>query len=248
MGRRENKVEHIAAIFAHPDDEIVVMGVLHKLKLKGHKIHFMCATHGEAGHYRNKIEGDYRTLSEVRQAEYQAVCLAFGSDGITHFDWGDGQSQNWHQHHPIRAIQDYVIKHRISSVITFDKQGGNGHPDHQMISKLVSAAIDLPVLHVSLFKKSLIKKLLWFLPVKKKNKLVNKMGTDDKFVDFVVKLNSDELQKKIQLIKCHHSQFPDEKGRYYKLPPILLKRMMKYECYQLSKPKDKDYFERLIHE
>ncbi len=234
----ENKLTSIVGVFAHPDDEFIIAGFLVRAISKGTKVHLICATRGEAGKIHNPIVTK-ENMKEVRTKEIEKVCDVLGVSSLHFLDLPDGESDTWIDYKPIERIIAIFNQIKPDLILTFDRNGGNGHPDHKEISRLTKIAYethksneDVRLYHVTKFPHSFLKKRLWMLPKKTKEKILNKLTVIDSEVSTIVKLNNKELKKKLKIIDCYKSQFPDEKGRYYKLPYFVLKRIAKYECYE----------------
>lgn len=234
----------IVGVFAHPDDEISMAGLLGREVDRGTNVHLICATRGEAGRIRNNIVGN---ISDIRTKEIKECCRILGVSSLNFLEVRDGKAETWVAENVEEKLDTLLKKINPDVIITFDKNGGNGHPDHKEISRLTQNVFNRindgnkKLYFVSLFPKSFMKKKLFLLPLPKnlKENFYRKFTVDDNKVSFMLKLNRKELKKKLNLVNCYRSQFPDEKGRYYKVPLSIFKRFAKYECF---------YCESLQHE
>lgn len=226
----------IVGVFAHPDDEISVAGLLGRAVDRGMNVHLICATRGEGGKIRNNIVGN---ISDIRTKEIKECCKILGVSSLNFLEVRDGKAETWIDENAEEKLDTLLKMINPDVIITFDRNGGNGHPDHKEISRLTKNVLNkvnnenIKIYHTSLFPKSLIQKKLFLIPLPKslKYNLIRKFTVNDNQVSFMLKLNRKELKKKLNLVNCYRSQFPDEKGRYYKVPLSIFKRFAKYECF-----------------
>ncbi|GBB94463.1 hypothetical protein RclHR1_02360021 [Rhizophagus clarus] len=88
------------------------------------QIHLLCLSIGnESG------------LGEIRRNELKSSCMILGIDIeniniIDHPSLQDGPKNNWNPILISDIINDYVTKHKIDIIITFDEKGVSSHPNH----------------------------------------------------------------------------------------------------------------------
>ncbi|RIA83887.1 Carbohydrate Esterase Family 14 protein [Glomus cerebriforme] len=125
----KNKVQlnerKILLIISHPDDECMFFGpTLLFLQNRKNQIHVLCLSIGnESG------------LGEIRKNELKSSCKILGIDTenvniIDHSLLQDGPKINWSHSLISSIISDYVTKHKIEIIITFDEKGVSSHPNH----------------------------------------------------------------------------------------------------------------------
>lgn len=73
---------------------------------------------------------------------------------------------------------------------------------------------------------------------------MKKATTKDENVTAVIKLTKTEAKKKFLALGKHKSQFPDENGKYYRMPKILFKVLSKYECYSILDEDNKESYNK----
>jgi N-acetylglucosamine malate deacetylase 1 len=122
----------ILAIGAHPDDCDFGAGGLGALCARaGHRVHFVAATNGDAGHY----EMGGAPLARRRRAEAQAAGAVIGID-YTVLDNHDGELEPSlaNRRTFVRLIRetkpDLILTHRLNDY----------HPDHRYTAQLVQDA------------------------------------------------------------------------------------------------------------
>lgn len=232
----------ILAVFAHPDDEIGISGLLFRAKAMGMNIHLICATRGEAARVKHPEFVTKENQADIRSRELEKSCEALGISSLNFLDLPDGGAENWYCNDPKEKLLKLFCEIKPDIVITFDTNGSNGHKDHKEISRLATSVFNLykssndqKLYYVTLFPETFIKRRLCLLPIPRsfKEQLKNKFTISDDKVTVIIKLNKSELNKKISLLDCHKSQFPDENGKYFKVPYRLYRRFAVYECYYL---------------
>ena len=145
----------VLAVYAHPDDESFgVGGTLAKFAAQGYQVVLACATRGEAGEISDPALATPENLGQVREGELRASCRALGIAEPRLLDYRDSgmvgtpdndDPRSYHRADPETATRQLVsmireLKPHI--VITFEPNGGYGHPDHIAVSKHVTAAFD----------------------------------------------------------------------------------------------------------
>ena len=148
LGRSEGVTKRmimqtLLAIFAHPDDESHgPAGTLAKYAAEGAKVHYLCATRGEAGIVdSNRLEhGD--SIADLRTAELKRAATALGMASVSFLGYRDsGMVGSQDNHHPdslcaasldevAGRIAEHIRRLRPDVIITHDQHGWYGHHDH----------------------------------------------------------------------------------------------------------------------
>jgi LmbE family N-acetylglucosaminyl deacetylase len=145
----------ILAVLAHPDDESFGMGgTLAYYAKKGHEVHLVCATLGEAGTVDDEYLQDYDSISALREAELRCAAQSLGLTAVHLLGYRDsgmpGTPENEHPNaqinHPVDKVAGKVVKYireiKPDVVLTFDPIGGYKHPDHIHIQKATTLAFE----------------------------------------------------------------------------------------------------------
>jgi LmbE family N-acetylglucosaminyl deacetylase len=122
----------ILAIGAHPDDCDFGAGGLAALCVRaGHRVHFVAATNGDAGHY----EMGGAPLARRRRAEAQAAAAVIGID-YTVLDNHDGELE------PSLANRRTIVRliREIGPNLILTHRPNDYHPDHRYTAQLVQDA------------------------------------------------------------------------------------------------------------
>lgn len=143
----------LLASFAHPDDEaFTVGGCVARYAAEGVKAALVCATRGEVGQISDPNLATPETLAQVREAELRCACRALGIESLIFLGFRDSGMAGTPENEDPRAFMnipaavvvpglvEIIRRWRPQVVITFDPDGGYGHPDHIAIHKHTVAA------------------------------------------------------------------------------------------------------------
>jgi N-acetyl-1-D-myo-inositol-2-amino-2-deoxy-alpha-D-glucopyranoside deacetylase len=143
----------LLATFAHPDDEAFgTGGTLARYAAQGTDVTLICATRGEEGEISDSNLATPETLPAVREDELRCATRALGIREPVFLGYRDsgmaGTPQNKDPRAFINAPADDVVAQlvgfirrlRPQVVLTFDPNGGYGHPDHRAIHRHTVAA------------------------------------------------------------------------------------------------------------
>ncbi len=127
----------VMAVGAHPDDlEATFMGTLIKYKQQGHELSCVIASNGQAG----KPEGP--GLTKIRQAEARASLAHLGIEPIF-LNFEDGQII--YDQETYKACRQLYAQLQPDVIFTHDP--GDYHPDHRVISRLITDVSWVPVFY-----------------------------------------------------------------------------------------------------
>ncbi len=133
----------IAAIFAHPDDEVFsIGGTIARYAKSGVRCNLFCATDGDAGRASGIAISSRAELGRLRRAELErgAAMLGFESP-IVYGNLPDGALGAADPDLLIGLIVGCLRRWRPAVVITFGPEGApNTHRDHRAISRAATAA------------------------------------------------------------------------------------------------------------
>jgi LmbE family N-acetylglucosaminyl deacetylase len=141
-GRETIPGDHVAAILAHPDDEVLGLGA-QLPRLPG-----ITLVHVTDGAPRDLVDArrlgfataEAYAAERRRELEKAAALAGIGSDALIGFGFPD-QEAAFHLSDIARLIADVLQKHRIRTVFTHSYEGG--HPDHDATAFAVHAAVAL---------------------------------------------------------------------------------------------------------
>ncbi len=145
--------------FAHPDDESFGLGALiGRYVAEGVEVVYLCATNGDVGTVSPEMLNGYSTIAELRLAELDAAAQVLGLSAVRLLGYKDSGMMNsdtsqdpaslwatW-QRDPdsvTRRVVEVIRQVQPQVVVTFNKYGGYGHPDHIAIQRATVAAFRL---------------------------------------------------------------------------------------------------------
>lgn len=140
----------VVAFNAHPDDEALLTGgTLAAAAAAGHRVVLVTATSGEAG------LGDRppAALRAAREAELRRSAEILGCSDVVllgHPDSGMGaENRDGFAHLPVAELaaelRSVVEQHRAEVILSCDRNGGYGHPDHLQVHRVARyVASELP--------------------------------------------------------------------------------------------------------
>jgi LmbE family N-acetylglucosaminyl deacetylase len=236
----------LLVIFAHPDDESHgPAGTLAKYAAEGVKVYYLCATRGEAGSVEAQFLAEGGSIAELRTAELQNAARELGLAGVEFLGYRDsgmeGSEDNLHPDSlyaaPLDEVAGLIAQHiqhlRPDAIITHDRYGWYGHPDHikcyqatlrayQMLygitigAEVQTMSVKAPRLYESTFSKALLKMMVRMMPLVGRNPRKHGQNGD---VDLVQISQWDVpsnmrhsvgcyLPRKDAAIACHKSQHP----------------------------------------
>jgi LmbE family N-acetylglucosaminyl deacetylase len=263
----------LMAVFAHPDDESFgIGGTLARYGADPDvRLVLVCATRGEAGEISNAELATPERLGAVRENELRCACQSLGIDDLFFLDYRDsgmaGAPENLDPRALTMADFDEVVgkvvahirRERPDVVVTFDENGGYGHPDHVAIHHHTQAAFSAaadPAQYSEQIEAGLepyqAKKLYYtaiphrfFVAVAEKmielgieipqrylERRDGPWGLPDEActTDINVQDFWDTKQKAVQ---CHATQLnPD--SIFAALPPDMMRELQAWECFQLA--------------
>ena len=132
----------IAAIFAHPDDEVFsIGGTVARYVKAGVVCNLFCATDGDAGRASGIAVQSRAQLGTIRRAELEAGAAMLGFEPPKYGGFPDGALGSADPDTLIGTIIEHLRSWRPAIVITFGPEGGpNTHRDHRAISRAATAA------------------------------------------------------------------------------------------------------------
>ncbi|HEX2620588.1 MAG TPA: PIG-L family deacetylase [Phototrophicaceae bacterium] len=142
--------------YAHPDDESFGLGgLIAKYVSEGVDVYLICATDGDVGTVSPEHMQGYNSIRELRLAELDKASVILGFKQVFKLGYKDSgmmgsetsqdpacQWATW-QRDPesiTRRVVEILREVRPQVVITFNKYGGYGHPDHIAIQGATTEA------------------------------------------------------------------------------------------------------------
>jgi LmbE family N-acetylglucosaminyl deacetylase len=151
-----SKFTKVLFIYPHPDDELNSDNLIsHLLQDDEFEVFVVSTTHGEHGDELLKVSP--AELAMIRKNEFINGMKTLGVSNYDLWNFVDGDMVN--QEFEIRSrITTFIKENDINLVVTYEKFGLYGHPDHMILSKIVnqiSKEINFKVLYTTLPEKIL---------------------------------------------------------------------------------------------
>ncbi|MCY3781067.1 MAG: PIG-L family deacetylase [Chloroflexi bacterium] len=144
--------------FAHPDDESFGLGAaVPKWIDDGVDVYLICATNGDVGTVPEELQGKFATVAELRLSELACArkhlkfkdvfMLGYRDSGMPGSETSrhpDSLCYLW-RHQPKRVTGDVAsVMRQVQPqvVVTFNRYGGYGHPDHIAIQNATVQAFE----------------------------------------------------------------------------------------------------------
>lgn len=198
----------ILAVTAHPDDDMGLGSVLTHYAARGVSVHLVCATPGQKGFRSHTGITDASELAGVRREELRRSCEILRIEPPTILDFVDQEILGPQQAELKVRLHDILQARKPDVVLSFGPDGITGHPDHRgmccLITELLQKEQDSNIrLYYLVFTKARAQKLL------------EASGRDlawvaDRFVNTVIEVAAEELDRSIEAISQYKSQFAPE--------------------------------------
>ena len=143
--QQDKRAPVLLAVFAHPDDESTVSMVLAKYAAAGVKVYLATATDGRLGvaQHAGIPAGDTLAAARVKELNCTTEKLGIGPPimfGLwDQLKMGEGLQPHMDQ---LREMRERVTKLfeelQPDAVITWGPSGWTGHPDHRLVSDIVT--------------------------------------------------------------------------------------------------------------
>jgi LmbE family N-acetylglucosaminyl deacetylase len=211
--RQDQRTPVLLAIFAHPDDESTVSAVLAKYAAAGVKVYLATATDGRLGfnEFAGIPAGD--SLAAARVKELQCATQALGINPPIMFGlhdqlkMGEGLQVYMGQLGEMRdRVTQLFTELQPDAVITWGPSGWTGHPDHRMVSDIVTEVFQS--------RKWQRPAQLYYPALKTPPDSAARAGdsatVDESFLTVRVAVTPADYEKGKAALQCHRSQFTPE--------------------------------------
>lgn len=148
----------LMVVHAHPDDEVFSTGgILAKYAAEGDRVVVVYATRGEAGEMHDPDLDPQEAiprLGEIREREVREACSILGVSELYFLGYRDsgmaGTEENQRADAFANAPLDEAVDRLLAImqetepqvVVTYNENGGYGHPDHIMVNRVTVAAFE----------------------------------------------------------------------------------------------------------
>lgn len=139
--------------YAHPDDESFGLGgLITKYVREGVEVYLICATNGDVGTVDPDKMAGYSTIAELRLSELDRASellgfkhvykLGYKDSGMMGSATSEDPASLWQAPIPevTRRVVEVIREVRPQVIVTFNRYGGYGHPDHIAIQRATELA------------------------------------------------------------------------------------------------------------
>lgn len=131
----------LLAVFAHPDDEQLINGLLTSAKAEGAYLAMVTATKGDAG-TQSPVVCRQSELGTIRHAEVLKNGFALGIDEQEVWDYPDGKVPDQPVEELVSRVEAALTRYRPDLVVAFwPASGATGHKDHMRMGLVAEQAI-----------------------------------------------------------------------------------------------------------
>jgi LmbE family N-acetylglucosaminyl deacetylase len=139
------KPRTLVAVWAHPDDEGSVSPVLARYAREGVQVHMIVATDGSQGVANTKVPRGPE-VAKLRAEEARCSAAALGIQPPILLGFPDGALGGYTADPALlyrltQQLQEHLQRLRPDVLITWGPDGGYGHPDHRLVSSLVTQLV-----------------------------------------------------------------------------------------------------------
>jgi LmbE family N-acetylglucosaminyl deacetylase len=137
----------LVGVFAHADDEGIAAPVFARYAREGVQVHMLIATDGSQGTgfaaARGETSPKDQELAKMRTAEAQCAAQALGTKPPIILDFPDGKLGDYAGDRTLifrlsQRIAEELQRLRPDVIVTWGPEGGPAHPDHRIISTIVT--------------------------------------------------------------------------------------------------------------
>ncbi len=154
--------KRVLVVFPHADDEVLSMGgLLSQLSAKGVEIYWVVLTKGEKGN-ENAIYDE--GLKEIRVKEAKNASEIYGVKKLIQLDFPDNAVDE-HKVELTNEVKQVMQDINPDVVLTYDLAGLYGHPDHIVVSEVVTKLVKEDFKETKLWYVSFPEKILNMTPL-----------------------------------------------------------------------------------
>ena len=139
------KAQTLVAVWAHADDETSVGPILARYAREGVQVYMVIATDGAQGAANTSVPRGPE-IAKLRVEEAKCSAQALGIHPPILLGFPDGSLGNYNADPTLllrltQRLQEELQRLRPDVLITWGPDGGSGHPDHRIISGVVSQLV-----------------------------------------------------------------------------------------------------------
>jgi LmbE family N-acetylglucosaminyl deacetylase len=199
----------LLAVFAHPDDETIVGPLLAHYARQAHtRVYLAIVTNGDKGvtPFANIPAGE--PLAAARRKEAACACEALGVQPPILLELPDaGLSSIQTLFEASTKLKKVIGDVRPDAIVTWGPDGGSGHPDHRLVSAVVTQIVQEGEATPLLYYAGLPKSRLDADAVKELRFPAPFGSVADERLNARVPYSADDAARAQKALACHKSQF-----------------------------------------
>lgn len=202
----------LLAVFAHPDDETMVGPLLARYAREpGTRVVLAIVTNGDQGVTPFAKIPAGEPLAAVRAKEAACACEALGAAPPVLLGMPDGGLASSQVLADAAArLKKVVDDVRPDAIVTWGPEGGYGHPDHRLVSALVTQLVQAGEAAPLLYYVGLPKSRLRSDAMKSLRFPAPFAPVIDEMLNVRVPYTADDMERARTSLACHASQFTPE--------------------------------------
>ena len=145
LARSQGKARTLVAVWAHADDEGSVAPILARYAREGVEVHMIIATDGAQGAANTSVPRGPE-IAKLRAEEARCSAQALGMHPPILLGFSDGALGNYNADPALlfrvtQRVHEELQRLRPDVLITWGPDGGYGHPDHRLVSSIVTQLV-----------------------------------------------------------------------------------------------------------
>lgn len=130
-----SSLQKVLIIFPHADDEALTSGgLISRLAEEKAQIQWIVLTQGEKGNPEGKTD---EKLKQIRSGEARKAADVYGVSNLVLREYPDGDVAA-HRERLTEEVEEIIVSSNPDLIITYDRAGLYGHPDHVVTSEVVT--------------------------------------------------------------------------------------------------------------
>lgn len=209
----QEPVRTIVSVWAHPDDESSAAPVLARYAREGVQVYIIIATDGSQGVANTPVPRG-PAVAKLRAEEARCSAEALGARPPILLGLPDGWLGSYREEPKVlfrltQRLQEEIARLRPDAVITWGPDGGSGHPDHRLVSSVVTqlARAGAPGMPQQVFYASIPAEAMRAMdPKREPPPYLSPQAT---LFTVRVPVTDADLDATRRSMACHKTQFPD---------------------------------------
>ena len=145
IARDQGKTRTLVAVWAHADDEGPVAAILARYAREGVQVHMIIATDGAQGAANTSVPRGPE-IAKLRAEEARCSAQALGIQPPILLGLPDGALGHYNADPALlfrvtQRVHEELLRLRPDVLITWGPDGGYGHPDHRIVSSIVTQLV-----------------------------------------------------------------------------------------------------------